>query len=112
GLGSVCNQHINFFLGYMFNYNADFTTAGSATVMSVLPVFSSDKHKFGNIKHRGYLEYLEPVTGYGSAEGKAYEPGDASTWPTEDKWTKSYKTIEYIRMARYFDFATGDPTAE
>jgi hypothetical protein len=112
GKGSVCNQHINFFLGYMFNYNASFTTRGSATVMSVLPLFTSDNHKFGTTTHRCYLEYLQPITGYGSAFGTAYDPGDDSTWPTEKNWSKTFRSIEYIRIARYFDYASNAPTDE
>jgi hypothetical protein len=112
GKGSVCNQHVNFFLGYWFNYNDKFTTRGSATVMSVLPMFSSDNHKFGTVTHRGYLEFLEPVNGYGAALGTAYDPDDDSTWPKVSEWSKTFRHFEYIRIARYFDWTTQDPTSD
>jgi hypothetical protein len=65
GIGAVCNQHVNFFLGYWYNYNAQFTTAASATYMAALPTLTSEKQAVttpdGVIKHRGYLEFVEPV---------------------------------------------------
>jgi hypothetical protein len=110
GKGAVCNQHVNFFLGYWFNYGKDFTTAGSATAMCYLPLFSSAMHKFGSTKHRGYLEFLRPTTGFGETLGSSYDPDDEKTWPQEKTASKAFKCIEYIRMARYFDFDTGAPT--
>ncbi|MBN2576695.1 MAG: hypothetical protein JXP73_19170 [Deltaproteobacteria bacterium] len=110
GKGAVCNQHVNFFLGYWFNYGKDFTTAGSATAMCYLPLFSSAMHKFGSIKHRGYLEFLSPITGHGATLGSSYDPDDETTWPQEKAANKAYKCIEYIRVARYFDFDSGEPT--
>ncbi len=110
GKGAVCNQHVNFFLGYWFNYGNDFTTAASSTVMCYLPLFSSDLHKLGNVRHRGYLEFLSPITGFGDTLGSSYDPDDETTWPAEDNSRVAYKCIEYIRMARYFDSSTDAPT--
>lgn len=110
GKGAVCNQHVNFFLGFWFNYGKSFTTAGSATAMCYLPLFSSALHKFSIAKHRGYLEFLSPVTGFGATLGGGYDPDDETTWPDEDHAGNAYKSIEYVRMARYFDADTYAPT--
>jgi hypothetical protein len=112
GKGSVCNQHVNFFLGYWFNYGKAFTTAGSATAMCYLPLFSSALHKFGSISHRGYLEFLSPITGFGDTLGSSYDPDDETTWPQEKASRKAFKCIEYIRIARYFDSDTDAPTEQ
>jgi hypothetical protein len=107
GRGSVCNQHVNFFLGYWFNYNEKFTTAGSATAMVCLPVYDSDRHLFkGGIRHRGYADFVEPVTGFGAAfGGSVYDP---DTIPAPEHYERAASHVEYIRMARYFDRDSGE----
>jgi hypothetical protein len=100
---------VNFFLGFWFNYDATFTASGSGTVMTCLPLYSSDKHDFGSTKHRGYLEFLAPVNGYGAAFDTVYDPADPSAIPAPKSYGKAYRHIEYIRMSKYFDRSTGEP---
>jgi hypothetical protein len=110
GKGAVCNQHVNFFLGYWFNYCESFTAAGSATVMTCLPLYSSTVHSFaGGIRHRGFLEFLRPVTGFGSALGVCYDPDNPTEVPDPAHFSTAYKSVEYIRMCKYFDRETCEP---
>jgi hypothetical protein len=112
GKGSVCNQHVNFFLGYWFNYHDKFSSAGSATAMLCLPLYDSSKHTFlGGIKHRGYKDFVEPVTGYGKALDTAYDPADPATLPLPSQYNKAFRKVEYIRIAKYFE-SDGSPTEE
>ncbi|APR86691.1 hypothetical protein A7982_12040 [Minicystis rosea] len=66
GRGALCNEHVNFFLAFWFNYNDRFTEGGSATCMDALPTFSSARQKIWNGHHRGYREYLSPSRAAGS----------------------------------------------
>jgi hypothetical protein len=106
GKGAVCNQHVNFFLGFWFNYNKHFTTEGSATEMDCLPMYSSAVHPFvsgGNkVKHRGYSEFCDPVVGFGV-------PPSLSTVPDPEHCGKAFLAAEYIPMGRYFQMDTGNP---
>lgn len=69
GGGAECNQHVNFFLAFWFNYNASFTAQASRTFMDALPELSSDEHTVtvgpDRIKHRGYKELVAPIKGGG-----------------------------------------------
>lgn len=56
--GAVCNQHVNFFLGYWYNYNEYFTTNGSATFMAAITALTSAMHTVSGVKHRGYKEFI------------------------------------------------------
>lgn len=109
GKGAVCNQHVNFFLGFWFNYDASFSASGSGTAMTCLPLYSSERHDFGSTKHRGYLEFLAPVNGYGAAFDTVYSPADPSAIPAPKSYGKAYRHVEYIRMSKYFDKSTGAP---
>jgi hypothetical protein len=119
GKGAVCNQHVNFFLGYWCNYNDRFTSSGSSTLMTALPMYSSDKHAFVKhdddkavtVRHRGYSEFLEPVTGFGKAARSGYVHGDASTVPGPAECEKAYRYVEYIRMSEMFVDSDGARTA-
>ena len=106
--GSVCNMHVNFFLGYWFNYNDKFSDKGSSTAFAVLPLFNSNEHKFPKdgqtVKERCYLEFLEPLPGYGAAIRTAYDPMDESTWPSDGQWNRAAYSIKYTRIAQYFNF--------
>lgn len=108
GKGAVCNQHVNFFLGFWFNYNSKFTTAGSATTTVCLPLYSSHTHKFLDSKgntphHRGYSEFVEAVSGEGIQA--SIDLPDSATSVCE----KAYLAADYIRISRYFDWKTREP---
>jgi hypothetical protein len=108
GTGAVCNQHVNFFLGYWFNYDDKFTTAGSATTTVCLPLYSSHKHKFldskGNTpEHRGYSEFVEAISGEGIPATIDFP--DSATSVCEN----AYLAVDYIRISRYFEWKTREP---
>ena len=118
--GSVCNQHVNFFLGYWFNYNALFTTRGSGTFMINLPLYDSAVHDFRPIgtqdkdprkntaketvkqHHRGYREFLTPVVGFGVAARETYDPDDPNTIPRPGAIAKAAAVTEYIRLSELY----------
>jgi hypothetical protein len=108
GQGSVCNEHVNFFLGFWFNYNAQFTSRGVETGMDALPTYTSadqplwqqKDEKTGKVtmrsKHRGYEEFLEKIPG-----------GE------RDYYHRSLdRRVEYFRFARYVDRETCAPTGK
>lgn len=100
GLGAVCNQHVNFFLGYWFNYNSSFTTQASRTYMAALTLLNSATQAVntpgGTVNHRGYAEFVETLQ---SQEYTYKHPVGG--------------TLEYMRVcAERFDRATGNPTGE
>lgn len=97
GVGSVCNQHVNFFLGYWFNFNEQFTANGSATMMAALPTFTSEKQiVWKTTKHRGYKEFLAPITG-----------GDLTY-----HHASLDRDLEYFWIGHYFDKTTGAPRGD
>ena len=61
GKGAVCNQHVNFFLGYWLNYNDKFTTRASATFMDATTALDSSVHIVTKVSIRGYKEFLEEI---------------------------------------------------
>lgn len=93
--GAVCNEHINFFLAYWFNYNQLFTYSGGSTCMGALPTFSSENQKIWNATHRGYKEFLTAV-----------EPPD---YPYHHKDLDKY--LPYIFAQSHFD-AKGVPLTD
>lgn len=119
--GSVCNQHVNFFLGYWFNYNEHFTARGSGTFMINLPLYDSAIHDFRPLKqqkadpkkdtsketvsrhHRGYREFLEPVTGLGISVNPAYDPAKPDTVPASGNNEAASRVTEYIRLSEFFN---------
>ena len=92
GKGAFCNQHVNFFLGYWFNYNKQFTDRGRTGDM--LDLTMNDSQDSGHKGFPGYTDFLSPIAGF---------QGTTSQW--------KHQTVHYIRMARYFDW-DGDPTAD
>lgn len=122
GIGAVCNQHVNFFLGYWFNYNAGFTTSASNTGMIALPMYTSDIHDFPKtnpetkkkttIKHRGYMEFVHPVFGFGKSYRPRYTPGDPTTLPGPEDYSKGVRYMEYVRLVECFDFTSGVPNSD
>lgn len=117
GGGAVCNQHVNFFLGYWFNYNKHFTTAASRTAMIALVMFDSEKQKYlavdevdgvptkTLVSHRGYEEFIEPVTGFSTAHRTNREE-----FPSPLSYNQAVYYAEYINIAQYFT-AEGTPRA-
>jgi hypothetical protein len=107
GKGSVCNQHVNFFLGYWFNYNAKFTTKASQGAMLDLVLNSShDDQAVDRVGKKvkkqflGYREFVEPVAGSPTFAGKRFS---ARRDPGYNDNTN------YLRISHYFDFDTGNP---
>lgn len=110
GKGAVCNQHVNFFLGYWFNYNHEFTKRGYYTTTVCLPLYSSKKHKFFDsdgkpFEHRGYAEFVEAVSGEGIDPSADVPESDSCI----ASYNKAYLAANYLRISRYFDRKTREP---
>jgi hypothetical protein len=112
--GAVCNQHVNFFLGYWLNFNHSFTRAGSTSVVCTLPMFSSAMHPFRKkpdakvIPHRGFSEFVDPIDSYGDANIKGLAPGELLPAPAANNYLRAYEHAHYIRLSEYFA-ADGTP---
>lgn len=103
GTGAKCNEHVNFFLGFWNNYADKFTWQARSTCMDALPTATSEKqglYKKGTDKagkpiyagvHRGYREFVEPVTG-----------GDVPY-----HHVALNVDVEYFRFGKYVDRRTG-----
>jgi hypothetical protein len=101
--GAVCNEHVNFFLGFWFNYNGGFTKEAIQTGMLCQVMYSSERHNFAtNLSHRGYSDFLEPVEGFGT------KVRPQSPLPDAKHWNKAWTNIEYIRVGKYLDRTTGN----
>lgn len=130
GVGALCNQHVNFFLGYWFNYNSKFTASGSGTDTAYLPLLDCGNGKFpyhGETKvHRGYREFVEPLTDFHAATHMAAFndlefPGrqeikkpakkqDGTVVTAEDGKTVydvlPERYVKYIRLCQFIDWET------
>lgn len=130
GRGAVCNQHVNFFLGYWFNLNTKFTASGSGTDTAYLPLLDCGTGKFpyhGETKtHRGYQEFVEPVLDFHAATylpvfndlefpgrqeiTKQAKRGDATPVTSADGKTKydvyPERYVKYIRLSQFIDWKT------
>lgn len=130
GLGSLCNQHINFFLGYWFNYNSKFSASGSGTDMAYLPLLDCGNGKFPYGKetktHRGYQEFVEPVLDFHAAThipafndlvfpGREEIKKPAKTPEGNPVTSENGKTVydvfperyvKYVRLSQFIDWTT------
>ena len=120
GTGSVCNAHVNSFLGYWFNFNNKFSLNGGRTAVSTLLVYdSSNQHGPTHPNHRSYKEFITPVAEFtlgaplDPAVPYAHHPRNA------DDFDYHYLFVSYIRInGRFFNRAvvggahTYTPTTE
>ncbi len=109
--GAKCNQHINYFLGYWFNYNHKFVRAGSTTSVCALPMYSSAVQAFSPYPHRGYGDFVEPLPdAYGTRNIKGVPEDSLKRSPPGLTWGYAYEEARYLRLSEYFG-ADGTPTA-
>jgi hypothetical protein len=101
--GLSCNAHVNFFLGFWFNYNQFFPAAASGTETRYLPMLDSSSRPFQygaeTRRDRGYAEFVEAVAPDGAQ-------GFSRSFAARDP----RGTVSYLRMSRFFTWSdTGNP---
>jgi len=113
GRGAECNEHVNFFLAYWFNFNSKFTYEAAATAMATLMAYdSSAAASPTHPNHRAYKEFMEPLGGFGR-RGARPPRNPAQGRPPGANHDNHYQFLEYIRIdSRFYDHATYQPTAE
>jgi hypothetical protein len=113
GRGAQCNEHVNFFLAYWYNFNAQFTYQAARTVMATIMSYdSSTAASPTHPNHRGYREFMEPLHGF-SRRGAWPLRDPAHGHPTGANYNSHYIFLDYIRIDnRFFDRATYQQTAE
>ncbi|MCB9761677.1 MAG: hypothetical protein H6739_17670 [Alphaproteobacteria bacterium] len=90
--GAVCNQFVNFFLGYWCNYGGAFRRGGSATSNLAITELDSNLHTFSanGVRFRGYSDGLGPASSAG--------PGMVK----RDFWSRyvnyTHKPLNYVRV--------------
>lgn len=101
GRGAECNEHVNFFLGYWFNFNSQFTYDATKTTMGTIMAYDSSAAASQiHPNHRGYREFLEPITGFGPPAPRDPARGH----PSGADYNSHYLFLDYIRIDhRFFD---------
>ena len=114
--GNKCNGNINFFLGYWFNYNEQFTWQGSSTEIYKLFGFDSSQHihwkrenptaPWERNEHRGYSDFIdqEPATD----NYYPFHAPSAVTLPVGPVTAQyALARIGYFLVSNYFTNVTG-----
>lgn len=107
GEGAVCNQHVNFFLSYWYNFNKSFENAATEGALTTLTTFDSTRRQLGKGSKycHCFAELLElvhaPVAGTSVAFKRKLD-------------FKSYDShyghnTEYIRISATYLRRTGTP---
>lgn len=83
--GAVCNQFVNFFLGYWYNLNGAFTPSGSASsfcaIMEKDCELHTSKSERGTVDHRGFQGLAGSVLTPPSLDAyKPFTAGDLAGW--------------------------------
>lgn len=110
--GVTCNTHVNFFLGYWYNYSGkaagaadgtfEFTSEATSTEMACIALLDSGTGRFMHggqpYNHRGYKEFIEPIdhSEFVGHQTRTSEPTRASN---------GFEFYPYyIRMSQFFDY--------
>lgn len=102
--GVKCNAHVNFFLGYWFNYNEKFSPEAPDTEIAYLTQLDSSDDAFTysghNRRDRGYSDFMSAVTASGGTSFKGFQnkTGALRRGPGLDQYPY------YIRMSQFFDW--------